>query len=82
MAPTADELKGMADPHVQYEVDEFRASFDALKTLNDAKPEWNRTLESALLSLPCPTWIFLQRRASEWRCVRFPLRRQVAAHSV
>jgi hypothetical protein len=46
---TEAELQQMVK-HVQYEIDEFRLSFDALVKMGmERPPEWNRTLESVLI---------------------------------
>ncbi len=45
---TTEQLKGMAE-HVQYEVDEFKNSFQDLPGLRSQRRQWNRTLESVLL---------------------------------
>src|SRR5215469_12370829 len=45
---TPEQQRGMAQ-HIQYEVDEFRNSFQDLPGLRGKGRQWNRTLKSVLL---------------------------------
>jgi hypothetical protein len=48
VAPTADQLKAMAE-HVRYEVVEFRKAVQSLHALTNKDAQWNPILESGLL---------------------------------
>jgi hypothetical protein len=65
MPRTEAELQEMVK-HVQYEIDEFRRSFDALAQMGDKRPpEWNRTVESVLLHFRILRGFFLHEEYSD-----------------
>jgi hypothetical protein len=65
MQRTKIELKEMAE-HVQYEIDEFRGSFDALAKMGDERPrEWNRTVESVLFHFRALRGFFFREKMGD-----------------
>ncbi len=65
MRRTESDLEKMAG-HVQYEIDEFRSSFDALVKMGSKRPpEWNRTVESLLLHFRALRGFFFQEKMGD-----------------